>query len=249
MGKVINTHLHLGGSYMTPSDYSEEQLLACMEKNNLDGIMALPIGDPKPEAKAVHDRIYAFSKRAPAGKKIWGVCDIHPRCSEEEYRAEAKRCVEELGFVALKLNTVLEGGNILSSTSDKVFKVANELHVPAMVHFALGITTSPMVILKKAKQYPDLKIVICHAGMIDKSMEAQLAAEMCHNVYLECSWTPVHHAARMIKAVGADRVLWGSDGIPATEVDLFAARVMNVTEEERDLFLGGTAMQLYNLEF
>ncbi len=249
MGKIINTHLHLGGSYMTASDYSEESLLNCMEKNNLDGMMILPIGDPKPDSKSMHDRIYQFTKMAPVGKKIWGVFDAHPRLSEEEYRAEAKRCIEELGFVAIKLNTDLEGGNVLSPISDKAFRVANELHVPIMIHFNIGKTQSPMVVLKKAKQYPDLKIVVCHAGQIDKSMEAQLAAEFCPNVYLEGSWGPIHHVQRQIKAIGADRCVWGSDGQPSTAADLAVTRLMDLTDEERDLYLGGTAMKLYNLKF
>ena len=249
MGKIINTHIHLGGSHMTPSNYSEEQLLECMEKIHLDGMMVLPIGDPIPDCRTMHDRIYKFTQMAPAGKKIWGVCDAHPRMSEEEYHAEAKRCVEELGFVALKLNTSLEGGNILSPISDKVFRNANELHVPVMVHFNIGITASPMVVLKKAKQYPDLKIVICHAGQIDKSMEAQLAAELAPNVYLEGSWGPVHHVQRLIKKVGKDRVEWGSDGIPSTAADLAVVKLMDLTPEERDAYLGGTAMKLYNLKF
>lgn len=249
MGKIINTHLHLGGSYIAGSNYTEDQLLQCMEDNKLDGMMILPIGDPKPDAKTIHNRIYEFTKMAPTGKKIWGVCDTHPRCSEEEYRAEAKRCVEELGFVALKLNTDIEGGSILSPTSDKVFKVANELGVPCMVHTNIGITQSPMVLMKKAKQYPDLKIVICHAAQIDKSMEAQLAAEFCPNIYLEASWGTTHHIERQIKALGANRVLWGSDNMRATKIDLAIADNMNLSDEERDMYLSGTAMKVYNLKF
>ena len=57
MGKIINTHLHLGGSYIAGSNYTEDQLLQCMEDNKLDGMMILPIGDPKPDAKTIHNRL------------------------------------------------------------------------------------------------------------------------------------------------------------------------------------------------
>ena len=57
MGKIINTHIHLGGSWVTDSEYTEEQLLQNMEENGIDGMMVLPLAEPKPDNFEAHDRI------------------------------------------------------------------------------------------------------------------------------------------------------------------------------------------------
>ena len=246
MGKIINAHIHLGGSFVTDSYYTEEQLLKNMEDNKIDGMMVLPLAEPTPDNIEGHNRIYRFCQNNPG--RIWGVADMHPRHPEDVYCDEVRRCVLELGFVALKLHPLLHGVNPLSKVADKAYKVANELKIPLMIHTGLGVSHSPALIIKKARQYPDLKIVLCHAGTMDKANEAIMAAEMCPNIYLEPSWCPSHYAERMIKTLGADRVVMGSDGLPSTAMELAKAANMNISAEEREKFLGLSAIKLYNLE-
>ena len=51
----------------------------------------------------------------------------------------------------------------------------------------------------------------------------------------------------MIKTIGADRVIMGSDGLPSTAIELAKAYNMNVTDEDREKFLGLNAIKVYNL--
>ena len=246
MCNIINTHIHLGGSYVTDSNYTEEQLLKNMEDNNVYGMMVLPLAEPKPDYKEAHDRIYRFTQRMPG--RIWGVVDMHPRHPEDVYFAEVKRCVLELGFVALKLHPLLHGVNPMTKVADKAFRIANELKIPLMVHTGLGVSWSPAILIQKAMQYPDLKIVLCHCGGMNGDNEAIMAAKLCSNIYLEPSWIPAHHIEKMIKAIGADRVVMGSDGLQSTQIDIAKAAAMNVSEEDKEKFLGLSAIKLYNLK-
>lgn len=246
MAKIINAHIHLGGSFVTDSCYTEEQLLKNMEDNHIDGMVVLPLAEPTPDNFEGHNRIYRFAQQHPG--KIWGVCDMHPRHPEEVYCNEVRRCVKELGFVALKLHPLLHGVNPMSGVADKAYRIADELNIPLMVHTGLGVTHSPALYIKKAQQYPNLKIILCHAGTMDKANEAILAAQMCPNIYLEPSWCPSHYIERMIKTIGADRVIMGSDGLPSTAIELAKARNMNVSEEDREKFMGLNAIKVYNLK-
>lgn len=247
MSKIINAHIHLGGSFVTDSYYSEEQLLSCMEENHLDGMMVLPLAEPTPDNIEGHNRIYKFAKANPG--KIWGVCDMHPRHPEDEYCDEVKRCVLELGFVALKLHPLLHGVNAMSKVADKAYRIANELNIPLMVHTGLGVTMSPLMYVKKAQQYPDLKIVLCHCGTMDKFNEALTAAQLCPNIYLEPSWCPSHYVERAIHTIGADRIVMGSDGLQSTAIEIAKANNMKtISQEEREKFMGLTAINLYNLQ-
>ena len=247
MAKIINTHIHLGASWVTDSKFTEEQLLKNMEDAHVDGMMVLPLAEPQPTAFDMHNRIYEFTKKYPG--KIWGVCDIHPRHPEEEYMNEVRRCVQDLGFVALKLHPKLEGVDPNSKVADKCYRVANELKIPLMIHTGLGLNWSCNYLIPKAMKYPDLKIVLCHCGTMMGDAEAIQAAKMCPNIYLEPSWIPSHHIESMIHAVGADRVVMGSDGLASTFMEIAKAQNMkSCTKEEVEGFLGESAIKLYNLK-
>lgn len=247
MAKVINTHMHLGQSYLTDTILTEEMVLQNMEENGIDGAMVYPIVEPKPDNKTAHDMIYEFAKRNPG--KIWGVVDMHPRHPEEEYRAEVKRCIEELGFVAIKYHPLLQAMNPDSSVSDKVFRIANELKVPLIVHTGNGIPYAlPSRMIPKAMQYPDLKIVLAHAGTYMFSSEAMIAAELCPNIYLEPSWCEVHHIQQMISRFGSKRVMMGSDIPVNTAIEVAKARALKISEEDRANYMGETAIEFYGLK-
>ena len=246
MGKIINSHIHLGGSWVADAEYNEEQLMKNMEENGVDGIMVLPLPEPKPNYREMHDRIYAMTQKYPG--RVWGVCDIHPRHPEDEYMAEVRRCVKELGFVALKLHPKLEGVDPVSKVADKCFRVARELDIPLMIHTGLGLNWSCNYLVPKAMQYPDLKIVLCHCGTMMGANEAIQAAQLCPNIYLEPSWVPSHYIERMIHTLGADRVVMGSDGLQSTAMELAkAANMKSCSEEEIAAFLGESAVKLYKL--
>lgn len=53
---------------------------------------------------------------------------------------------------------------------------------------------------------------------------------------------------KMIKTIGADRVVMGSDGIPSTKMELAKAHNLNVSGEEREKSLGLSAIRLYNIK-
>ena len=48
-----------------------------------------------------------------------------------------------------------------------------------------------------------------------------------------------------MKKVG---VIMGSDGLPSTAIELAKARNMNVSEEDREKFMGLNAIKVYNLK-
>ncbi len=246
MSKIINAHIHLGGSHVVDSVYTEEQLLKNMEDNHIDGMVVLPLAEPTPDNFEGHNRVYRFAQEHSG--RVWGVADMHSRHTEEVYMKEVKRCVEKLGFVALKLHPLLHGVNPITKVADKAFRAASEFDIPLMIHTGLNVTHSPAIIIKKAQQYRNLKIVLCHAGTMTFSNEAIMAAEICENIYLEPSWCPSHYIEKMIKTIGAERVIMASDGIPSTAIELAKAANMNVTEEERAMFMGGSAIKLYKLK-
>jgi len=115
---------------------------------------------------------------------------------------------------------------------------------------------------------PQLRVAIGHFGMSNRrGWPGQLLLARYKNVYVEGGglvWLyrdegyPFPGAIEAIlqakKEVGIEKLMWGSDW-PRTMVDYtyrqsldFVRRSEALTEEDKDLFLGGNAMRLYGLE-
>ena len=62
-----------------------------------------------------------------------------------------------------------------------------------------------------ARKYPKLNIILAHAGFAVFTAEAQVAASICGNLYLETSWCIGEDIRWMIDTIGADRVMLGAD--------------------------------------
>jgi predicted TIM-barrel fold metal-dependent hydrolase len=242
---IIDTHQHLGRSMFSGVVTTEPELLAAMEQHGVDVLLVMP-QPTLDDIRRIHDQIAEVARRN-AGR-ILGMASINPWLPEAEYAAEACRCVTELGFVAIKLHPL--GHNIAPNHAecDKVFRLAGELRVPVIVHTGLGTPWSlPSLCISPALRYPQVPIILAHAGWGLYSSEAVVAAEVCPNIYLEPSWCPTYAALGMIRKLGSDRVLFGSDHLTNLPVELTKYRSIGLTEEELKAVLGETAKRVFGL--
>ncbi len=245
--EIINSHIHLGTSHILDSNYTEEQLLADMKRNGLSGMMVYPLVEPQPDNIEGHNRIHRFAQAHPG--QVWGVVDMHPRHLEEDYCREVRRCVRDLGFVAIKLHPYLHGVNPNNSCTTKCFDMARELSVPIIIHTGLGIPFSlPALVTRRARQYPDVKIVLAHAGGQMFSQEAIFIAEMFENIYLEPSWCQAYRIKEFCSTLGKERVIFGSDGPANTMVEIAKVESVNLPQEQREWYFAKAARKLYNLK-
>ena len=92
---------------------------------------------------------------------------------------------QEIKIISVKLHTIGHGVNPLTDDGDLVFATAQALGIPCMVHTGAGIPFSlPALCIPAANKYPDLKIVLAHAGGGIVSAEAQVAASIFGSLYL-----------------------------------------------------------------
>jgi len=76
--------------------------------------------------------------KAQYPERFLGIASINPHLGDACLK-EIRRCVENLGFVGVKLHTI--GHAVLPTSRDalRVFELANELGVPVLVHTGTGI--------------------------------------------------------------------------------------------------------------
>jgi predicted TIM-barrel fold metal-dependent hydrolase len=248
---IIDTHVHLGYDCVFDSVSTEEELVSIYSKNGVGGALIQPF-TPRPyveENREYHDRIYRFAKDASHGLKVWGIANPWPHFTQEDYWNEAQRCVKELGFVGIKMNTFNNICNPISKNGAFVFETANKLNVPIMIHTgSSGLPFSnPYNCIKYAKMYPGLKIVLAHAGLntfnacvIDMALEFE-------NIFLETTWVNVNNIKKLINALGTSKLMVSSDHAVNISVELQKYRALELSDDQLDQVFAKTAIDVFNL--
>src|SRR5438067_915269 len=207
--KLIDTHYHLGDCRVFSLNAEEDAILAAMDRNGVGAAVVQPFPGAS-DPRAVHDRIAALARRLPG--RIYGMASLNPHMDRAQWNREIERCVEELGFKAIKLHTIGHALNPLSEDGGMVFEAARRLGVAVMVHTGMGIPlAAPSLVGPRAEQYPDVPIVLAHMGFVIAAGEAVLLAKRQPNLYVETSWSMVGDIQWAIQALGPDRVMVGSD--------------------------------------
>jgi predicted TIM-barrel fold metal-dependent hydrolase len=161
-----------------------------------------------------------------------------------------ERCIKDLKFVGIKLHTIGHGVNPLSEDGDFVFATSHRLGVPTMVHTGPGVPFAlPALCIPAARKYPDLKIILAHAGFAVFTAEAQVAASVCGNLYLETSWCIGEDIRWMIDTIGADRVMLGADLPSNVPVEYAKYKALELKPDVYDKVLGGTAIDVFKLKW
>ena len=244
---IIDAHTHLGYDYVYEEDFTLQDLLGNMEKNKVDISIVQPGTVLDLETVIVqHNTIAALSEEMPG--KIFGMANPNPHLPEDAYRKELERCIEDLGFIGVKLNPPAHAVNPNQSAGRKVFEAALDLGIPAMVHTGSGIPWSlPSALIPIAQEFPDLTIVLAHSGSSIFASEAALAAQLCPNVYLETSWLPGFVIRRFCKNPGAHRIMLGSDHGDNLATEITKLRSIGLTDEELEWCLGKTAGKVFRI--
>lgn len=243
--EIVDTHGHLGPSPSGSAETGEAEVLAAMDANGVAVTLVMP-QSLQADERAAHDRVYAFVQANPG--RIFGMASISPLWDEEAYYAEARRCVRELGFKAIKLHPGSYSTAPTYDRAEKVFRAAAELGVPVIVHTGLGAPASqPSLLVPRARQFPDLPIILAHAGYVVHCEEALVAAQQCDNLYLEPSWCQYYNAKKMTQTIGSERMLMGSDHPANLAVELAKWRATGLPEPDLANALGRTARRLFRV--
>ncbi|MDH5702948.1 MAG: amidohydrolase family protein [Aigarchaeota archaeon] len=243
--KVIDSHSHLGYCRVFEFDVKEEKLIESMGGNGVDVAIVQPFPGA-PNARETHDRIINLSKKYPG--KIFGLVSINPHQDEEVVVGEIERCVKTLGFVGVKVHTAGHAVIPQSKDADVLWRTAKRLGVPLMVHTGPGVPLAlPSNVMPRAEEYPEVPVILAHAGFGLYSGEAFLVAKRYENVYVETSWAPEYDLDLMIKSF-PNKVLFGSDLPENIATELTKIRSLGFPEETLSKVLGGNAARIFKLK-
>lgn len=248
--RIIDPHVHIGHDTTWDSNRTEDEV---WEKMNEAGIQAAIIQPAQfvtfEEYQCGHNRIYDFHLKHP--KRVFGMFSMNPHFDKGKYREEARRCVEDLGFVAMKLTPLT---HIMSASVQRArlpFETARELHVPLMIHQGTGLPfASAITYYDLIREFSDVTVVLAHCGTFDNEEEDVFLAKNCPNVYLELSVrTPnIDNILRFADTAGTDRMMFASDSPDEMEHVIWECRHCGFDERQEADVLGETAIKAFRLE-
>jgi predicted TIM-barrel fold metal-dependent hydrolase len=74
-----------------------------------------------------------------------------------------------------------------------------------------------------------------------------VVAQLCPNVYLETSWCGTLDTAMLVRMVGSERMMMGSDAAENVGVEIAKHRSIGLSEAEIENCLGRTATRVFGL--
>jgi len=202
--KICDAHVHLGKSgpwqpYVNPTIYAND-LIKLFDKYDVEQAIVFPnpnVGDKYPQ---MNDYIRASVRKYPS--RFVGFGRVDPR--REDAVKEIDRIKNDLGLTGLKLHPFVECFRPDHPFFNKFFKKVNDLKLPTLFHSGDGFS-SPGLILKIAKKYPKLPVIMGH--LRESTLSALKESE---NVYVETSGT-LPDIIELSVDIDEDRVLFGSD--------------------------------------
>lgn len=246
---IIDVHCHLGINRVWGNEISEDQVLRMLDEHEIDVAIIQPyFVSPTMEAQQdAHDRIYRFIKEHP-NRRIYGMASLNPHIDYDDYRTEVRRCVDDLGFVGLKLHPVYHGCDPLMPDGATPFRAAQEFNIPLMVHTGFGSPVAdPSHLLPRAREFPELTIVMAHLGIAEKVQEALAVMKECPNLYADLSLVVSFMVPVILGAVSVQRLMFGSDINQNCAIELAKIRHWVQDEAELNWILAKTAQQVYKV--
>ncbi|MFN0104644.1 MAG: amidohydrolase family protein [Bryobacteraceae bacterium] len=241
--RVFDTHTHIGAARHSGRVFTAEQMLRSMDTHGVDRSLLIPY-PVVDDYRAQHDEIGAAVRQWP--DRFAGAACLNPFVKESEFRDEVKRCAESYGFRALKLQPMYQPLNPVSRRSDFFFESAQANGMAVVAHTGSGVPLSlPSLYIAAARRFPELTIVLGHAGSPLFMLECAVAADVCPNIYVEVSSLMPHHLAELMQLIPASRLMAGSDLPESVETEIGKVFSLAMSEADRQAILWETGARLF----
>ncbi len=244
--RIIDAHMHLGEDLMFSTDDSEETLLRVMDENGISAQIVQPGVVARDQRKA-HERIARFAAAHPG--RVYGLACFSPWMEENAYVSSVRWAIRDLGFRGVKIHTNAFCISPTHPAAERIFRAAEELGIVVMIHTGAGVPNAlPSLAIPAARRHPKLSIVLAHAGGGMFAAEAIVAAQECPNIFLETSWTTHYDLAAMIRTLGPERVMLGTDLIGNVPLELAKYRSLGLADNQLAWCLEKTAASVFGID-
>jgi len=249
-GKVIDCHAHLNHHSRTTWEADDRKLIEAADRLGIDQLCCSILTPKRPSTAAgfreCNQWLADGMRRFPG--RVLGYCYVNPDCGAEALE-EIRRCVEERGFIGIKLY------NEHTCTEPVVFPIvelAIELGVPILHHAGHShyfVEEQPHMsdsghLAELARRYLEAMLICAHiSGGGDWEWTVK-AARHAPNLMLDTSGsvTDAGTVEMAVRVVGVERVVFGCDSSMTAGVGKI--RGANLSASDKEKILGGNITRL-----
>jgi predicted TIM-barrel fold metal-dependent hydrolase len=203
--EIFDAHVHLGHDIDGQTGVYEE-----LERiNDAAGIsrcfmFCMDEADRHPAFRAPNDRTLEYAQRSEGRLIPFVRLDL-----TESPIEEAERCLD-LGARGIKLHPRAQRFMLNDERLAPVFEVAAERRVPILIHGGRGLPPIADHLARLVEQYPEVQLIIAHAGIADLAGLAGRFAGKAGVFFDTSVWSPVDLLS-FFHLVAPEQVLFASD--------------------------------------
>jgi len=236
---IIDGHCHIGPH--PEYAYTAEKLVESMDEEGVDKAIVFSFVD------AINNDYVANAAKKFSDRLIGFAC-INPM--RERAREELMRSIEFLGLKGIKLHPSRHGyAPSNHRIVDPILKICAEFKIPIIIHGGDDLLTHPFEIEEMAKGFPEVTVIIAHAGFMWLCDQARMVAKRNNNILLDTAALIQGEITANVKEVGASKVVMGTDkpvgGSAQLALKMIELAVPN--KQERNLIAGGNYAKLLKL--
>ncbi|MCC6498927.1 MAG: amidohydrolase [Anaerolineales bacterium] len=236
-----------------------------LQANDID--VAVGLAEVSPVTTGVADNDYVGQLCAEANRigdpasgprgRVLPFASINPFIVND-LPAEFERLVKEYDFRGIKVYPPYQHHYANDPRMYPLYSKVQELGMPMMVHTGSSVFTGarikygdPLLLDDVAIDFPNLKILMCHAGRPFWYEQAFWMARRHENVYMEVSGLPAKHLLDYFPRLEmlADKIVYGSDwpGNPDLKRNVAAIRALPISDETKQKILYDNAARILNV--
>ena len=203
----MHTHLYAGAPWKKSS---ADELVWAMDRTGVKTAVVSSLVSGGFRMEQCNEELLKAMRKYPG--RILGYVYVWPGDAKAA-KAEVEKRLSQ-GFVGIKMLVVM-GFDYTDAGYAPAFEIANERHLPVLLHTYGGQRGLADQVPGLADRYKGVNFVLAHAGAQKVEEYIQIANEH-ENTYLEiCTSSATYRAVETLAtSVPVNRIVWGSDDLP-----------------------------------
>jgi predicted TIM-barrel fold metal-dependent hydrolase len=234
LAMIIDAHAHVGhGRYKS---LSGEELLRQMDEHGIDRAIICPVEEQiavfnRQGNDDILDQVHKYPNR------FTGFAVANPWYGEIAVE-ELERALQE-GLCGLKLQPVIQGFSMNDPIVYPLIDVAAHHRVPVYAHTGTAHFGEPFKLVELARYYPEVTFIMGHSGSSDFWSDLGRSHQFAPNILFETSRNGPAKYTNMIRNIGADYIVFGSNAPESLyPLELASIREMITDPGELEKILG-----------
>jgi hypothetical protein len=200
---LFDAHTHLGEHDPDGMRQSVDELLGGLRDADARGCFVFPMHEPDGYPPA-NDMVLAAAARSDG--LLVPFCRVNP---DDGAVAEAERSLAA-GARGIKLHPRAEGFTLDHPDVRRLVALVDERSMPMLIHAGRGIPALGSHAVELAREFPNARIILAHAGICDLAWIWRAAADL-PNLFFDTAWWMPADLTTLFSLVPPGQILFASD--------------------------------------